>query len=400
MKRKMLLRLAALPLIAAVGALPALAGCDVVNDVVGDATCPEWGDDYGASLGSDVDANVKLFMNASGRFEVLADEMVVKISAACGNIAVAAGRQSSAWEGKEGADLVEAACGEASAGIDAVLTAAGEISVEFGVEGGSCEASLEAAGSCYAECDVDAKCTPAQLEATCEPGKLSGGCSGECSGSCSVEGGSVECKGSCSATCTGTCAGDCIGRCDGNDSSGSCAGVCEGQCTAECDGDCSGECRYTAPSASCEGTCHGSCDVEFQAPKCEGKLTGPECDIDAECEANCEAEIQAELVCEPPEVTWKVVGTGNADLEKLAIAIEANLPDIITYSVDRVDAITDIAADIEASGELALKAAGDSLKAAACVGLAAEAAIASTAKFEASVSVSVEVSASATAKSK
>jgi hypothetical protein len=43
MKRKMLLRLVALPFVAAVGALPSLAGCDVVAD----ATCPEWEADYG-----------------------------------------------------------------------------------------------------------------------------------------------------------------------------------------------------------------------------------------------------------------------------------------------------------------------------------------------------------------
>jgi hypothetical protein len=127
--------------------------------------------------------------------------------------------------------------------------------------------------------------------------------------------------------------------------------------------------RVHRAQRECEGTCHGSCDVEFEAPKCEGKLTGPECDIDAECEANCEAEIQAELVCEPPKVTWNVVGTGTADLDKLAAAIETNLPDLIAYSADRADAIVDVAGDLEASGRSSRSsAAGDSIKAAACVG--------------------------------
>lgn len=391
MKRKMLLRLVALPFVATVGALPGLAGCDVVED----ATCPEWGADYGASLGADIDANVKAFVTASGRLEVLAEEMVAKVSASCANIAVAAGRDKSKWEGKEGADLVNAACAEASAGIDAVLAAAGNVSIQFGVEGGGCSASVEAAADCYAKCDVDGKCTPAQLEASCEPGKLAGGCSGQCDGSCSVEGGSVECTGECSATCTGTCGGDCIGRCDGTEQSGKCNGQCEGECTGECQGSCSGSCDYTAPSAQCEGTCRGSCDVEFEAPKCEGKFTGPECEIDAQCEANCEAEIQAEVVCEPPKVTWEIVGTGTADLEKLAVAIETNLPDLILYSAGRGEAILDIATDLEASASGAVDAAADSVKAAACVGFATAAAASALVNVQASFSVSVEVSASA-----
>ncbi len=100
-------------------------------------------------------------------------------------------------------------------------------------------------------------------------------------------------------------------------------------------------------------------------------------------------------MCEPPNVTWNVVGQGTADLDKLAVAIETNLPDLIAYSIDRADALVDVAGDLEASGELAVKAAGDSIKAAACVALAVEATAAAAANVEASVSVSVEVSASA-----
>jgi hypothetical protein len=396
MKRKMLLRLCALPFVAAMGALPGLAGCDVV----GDATCPEWGDDYGASLGADIDANVKAFVTASGRLEVLANDMVAKVSVSCSNIAVAAGRDKSKWAGKEGADLVNAACGEASAGIDAVLAAAGNVSIEFGIEGGGCAADLKATADCYAKCDVEGKCTPAELEAQCEPGKLSGSCSGQCDGSCSVDGGSVQCTGTCGATCKGTCGGDCVGRCDGADSTGQCAGQCDGRCEGECKGTCSGSCDYTAPSAQCEGTCHGSCSVEYQAPKCEGKITGPECDIDAKCEANCKAEIQAKLVCEPPKVTWKVIGTGTAQLQTLATALEANLPDLILYGTSRGDALVDIAGELEASVDGAVSAAADNVKAAACVALAAEAAVSAVANVKASVSVSVEVSASASASAK
>jgi len=44
--------------------------------VIGDAACPEWGADYGASLDADVSADVKTFMLSAGKFSELADEMV------------------------------------------------------------------------------------------------------------------------------------------------------------------------------------------------------------------------------------------------------------------------------------------------------------------------------------
>ncbi len=396
MKRNMLLRLAALPFVVALGAAPGLTGCEVI----GDATCPEWKADYGASLSADVDVNVKTFMVASGQFSELADEMVAKISAACANIAVSAGRDKSVWEGKEGADLVEAACNEADLGIKAVLAAAGDISIEFGVEGGECKASLDVAANCYAECDVDGKCTPAQLEAKCEPGKLAGKCSAECSGSCSVDGGSVECTGSCGATCTGTCSGDCIGRCDGNESSGQCAGMCDGQCTATCEGSCSGRCEYDAPSATCEGTCHGECSVEFEGPSCEGKIQPPECEINADCQAGCDAQVQADLVCEPPVVTYKVVGSGTAELTALAAAIETNLPEILIYAYERGTVLKDTGVTLVASGKAIVDGTAElSAKAVSCAALAAEAAASASIKVEASVSVSASVSASATSRS-
>src|SRR5690242_9349843 len=256
MKRKMLLRMAALPFVFAVGAAPGLTSCNVI----GDAACPEGGVDYDASLGAEVSTDVRTVMVAAGTFSELADEMVAKASTACITIAVATGRDSSAWEGKEGGDLVQAACDEANTGMQAVLDAAGDISIEFGVEGGECHASITATGDCYAKCDGAAECTPAQLEAHCEPGKLAGSCSGECTGRC--DGGTINCQGSCDATCTGSCDANCIGRCDGNESSGACAGQCDGQCTGKCDGTCSGSCEYQA--ASCTGTCHGECSVEFQ----------------------------------------------------------------------------------------------------------------------------------------
>ena len=283
MKRNKLLRLAVLPILVGVGAVPAVSGCGVAKEV----GCPEFSAsaNFGESL--EIDADVKTFMMAAGQLEILGNAMVADVSAACVDIATAAGRDSSTWSGLEGSELVEVACQEADAGFTAVLAAAGDVSIQFLVEGGECKVSLEATADCYAQCDVSGECTPAQLEAKCEPGKLAGTCSGECTGRC--EGGTVTCQGSCSATCTGTCDANCVGKCNGTESSGACDGECVGQCTGTCDGSCSGSCEYTG--LTCEGTCHGECSVDFQAPYCEGKFTPPECDLDAECKANCETSV-------------------------------------------------------------------------------------------------------------
>lgn len=392
MKRKTLLRLAALSCVTVLGAAPGIAGCNVI----GDAACPEWEADYGASLGAEVSADVKTFMVSAGTFSELADEMVGKVSTACINIATATGRDPAAWDGKEGADLVTAACDEANAGMTAVLDAAGDISIEFLVSGGECHASIQATSDCYAKCDVSGECTPAQLEAKCEPGKLAGTCSGECTGRC--DGGTIECQGSCSATCTGTCSETCIGRCDGADSKGACAGQCEGQCTGSCNGTCSGSCEYQA--VQCTGTCHGECSVEFQEPVCEGSFQPPECNIDAECKANCEASIQAEAVCTPPTVEFNIVGSGTADLEALAVAIETNLPEILLYATERGATLKATATALVDSGQAIANASGElSAKAVACMVPAVDAAASASIKVEVSVSASAEVSSTAQSRS-
>ena len=392
MKSKMLLRVAAVPIAAALAALPGLAGCQTI----GNAACPEYEADFGASLGADVDANVRTFMLAAGNFSLLADSMVKEVGDACVNIATAGGGDPKTWEGMEGDDRVTAACTEAQARIDAVLAAG--ISIEFLVEGGECKASITATSDCYAKCDVNAQCTPAQLEAHCEPGMLAGKCSADCSGSCEVQGGTVMCDGACSATCTGTCAGNCVGKCDGMDSTGMCAGMCDGRCSAACTGTCSGECTYTAPKATCEGTCHGECSVEFQEPYCEGKFTPPECMIDADCKANCEASVEAQAECTPPTVTYKVVAGGTADIDALAVALQDNLPALLVNTATRADALIATADTLATSANNIAADSELGAKEAACAGLAADAALSASVSVKVSVQASADVSTGAAAR--
>lgn len=390
MKRTMLLRLAALPIVAALGALPVASGCGIAKEV----GCPEFdvSQDFGANL--EIDANVKTFMQAAGQFDILGQQMVEDVSTACINIATAAGRDPAAWEGQEGSELVKAACAEADLGVQAVLAVGGNASIEFLVEGGECRASINATADCYAQCDVSGQCTPAQLEAKCEPGKLAGKCSGQCNGSC--EGGTVQCQGECSATCTGTCVGECIGRCNGQDSQGACDGECEGRCESTCTGTCSGSCEYK--ELACEGTCHGECTVEFQEPYCEGKFTPPECEIDADCQASCEASVTAQAECTPPSVTYRVVGSGTAELSLLAVALEKNLPILLVNTATRGEALFDTATTLVTSGEAIVSSAGDlTAKAGICASLAAEAAATASLNVKVSVEASASVTSSASA---
>ncbi|MEZ4313246.1 MAG: hypothetical protein R3F14_34940, partial [Polyangiaceae bacterium] len=368
-----------------------VSGCDVANEV----TCPEFSAEgqFGANL--DIDANVKTFMAAAGTLQVLADDIVADVSAACIDIAVAAGRDSSKWDGKEGSELVKAACDEASLGLDAAFAAAGNASLQVLVEGGECKVSVDATADCYAKCDVEGKCTPGELEVQCEPGKLAGKCEGTCKGSC--EGGSVTCNGACSATCTGTCTERCIGKCDGADSQDKCNGTCEGQCTGSCGGTCSGSCEVQ--EASCQGTCTGECSVEFQEPYCTGKVTEPSCDIDAECKANCQASVQAEAVCTPPKVTVNVIGEGTATLSAVADALAKHLPVLIETSAERGEIAVDAAETLATSGEAIVNGAAElSVKAGACAIAAATAAANASIEIKVSVQASASVSSSAGAR--
>lgn len=374
------IRFAAAPAFVLGIGLTAGIGCSDVADIVDG--CDEFRADaeWGANL--DIDYRVRSFMGASGAFVTLADLMIADVTTACEGIATAAKRDPAAWNTLEGAARLEAACKEAETGFDAVIQANAEVKLVALVEGGHCEASLDAAAECNARCDVDAKCTPAQLEAKCEPGKLAGSCSASCSGSCTADvGATVECNGRCSATCDGKC----DGACSSGDSNN-----CNGRCEGTCEGTCSGSCELEAnATVQCNGTCRGECSVEFQEPRCEGKITPPECEVDADCQASCRAQVQANASCTPPKVTIELSGGATADLEALAAALEEHLPRLIVNGVERGQAALDAGETLVKVGQNLEGALTSSGKAFVCATTAASAAL------NASVEVKVSVEASA-----
>ena len=162
--------------------------------------------------------------------------------------------------------------------------------------------------------------------------------------------------------------------------------TCEGKCTGTCTGGCSGTCSATPPSVACEGSCKGECSVAFEAPSCEGEVTPPSCDIDAECQGGCDAQGSLKAECTPPKIT--IVGDAT-----LAATLEKWLPEIWLLFTVQGELILDAALYV---GETAIDVAGEFTASLGCVAaFGAEFVGKFSAAAEASVSVSVSVEASA-----
>jgi hypothetical protein len=352
------------------------SGCGILGAVedIGDGLSCEA--DFEAKMDS-LQASVDGLISVSG--DIRADVFL-----ACQNIANDLGADGvPAMDPSSATDSdLETACSLAQGAIDAEISAG--VTIDLVIEPGYCQVAADAQISCEASCDVSGGCDPGSIDVRCEPGQLSGECSAECSGECRAEANvDIACEG----TCQGTCSGGCEGTCAVDDGMGGCAGECEGTCS----GSCSGTCQIDAgASVTCEGTCKGDCSVEFTAPSCEGELTPPSCDIDADCQAGCDGQAKFEAECVPPTISVAVNAMANASLQG---TLEANLPAILSVVDTRGALMVDAAGTVATSfgnvvAELAtlpgclLVYSGD---------FAAQA----SASVEASASVSVSVTASA-----
>ena len=393
-------RMHALASIASVLGLVGLASVGGCSDVADALTC---GDDFKAEAQwgaqTNLDANIKSYMAASGALVTISGEMVKDVTDACVGIATASKRDAAKWESLKGAERLKMACAEANLGMDEIFKANAMISFGVLVEGGGCEVNLDATATCNAKCDVTGMCTPAQLEAKCDPGQIAGTCTAQCSGSCTANvDATVACKSACSATCKGTCAASA-------GSSGECSryaanGDCDGRCDGDCNGTCSGTCDIEAGAmASCDGTCRGGCSVAYEAPHCEGKLTPPECNLDADCEAGCRSQVQAEAVCTPPRVTVQIEGGASSDFLALVEALELHLPKLIQNVGVRGEATLEAAntlADVGSNLGASVTASG---KAFVCTTLATTAAVTASVDIKVSVEASASVGGKAGASS-
>jgi hypothetical protein len=292
-------------------------------------------------------------MQAIGDFGATATAMVTDLGVACKGLAVDLGVDEHKITDTDPNKFMTGWCSEAATAIG---TLKAQANIQFNIQPARCDVNVSAKVDCEAQCSGSASCTltPGEIKASCEPGKLSGGCSGKCTGSC--EGSAtlaVNCNSQCSGTCEGTCNGTATPQ-GGASCSGTCAGTCRGSC--QVDG---------GAMASCSGTCSGSCDVDFTAPKCNGKFTPPsgKCQASANCSGSCDASASAKAECTPPQVGI----TASAGFEAKIAALQKWLPKIYEIIEGRLVVLNgQIKGLAEVSGNLKAGLSGDA-KAVFCI---------------------------------
>lgn len=435
--RTTVMRFVTLPLLVVGLALPATVGCDAAEDLKGLAEgCDEFsaGATFDADMEASVGVEVKAFMQASADLAKVGADMKVAVKTACVGIATDLGATDT-WTAKgDSDDAVTEACNAASAKIDAIMQAGAQANANFAltVAGGKCVVNASAQSSCEASCQVDATCTEPSVDVRCSPGDLSVECSGNCQANATCEGSATvaaNCQGKCEAECTGTCSGECNGtitggctgtcegKCDGvatpAGGQANCTGTCEGQCTqpaanaqcqgkcaASCNGTCKGECKLDASAnINCGASvkCKGGCSVAGTAPECQGELTPPTCEGDADCQGSCSASASIKAECSPPQVKLICNVSATSDIPKLVAALEAHLPALLEVTLDQSVIALKAVAKVTAAAQNVVSAAGSlGGKAIACAGAAAEASVTASASVNVSVNASASASGSAT----
>lgn len=321
-------KLIAMPFaLAALTAPMFLASCDTISNPLDAVCCTQFKPGTNmvtADWGLEASANLEFgaAMQAVGDFNATAQGMVNDLTVACRGMAIDMGAAEDAVTEVDPNKAVVAWCKEA---MKQLATFKADISIT--VQPAKCEVSVSAKLDCEAQCDASVQCelTPAEIKASCEPGKLSGQCSGSCTGTC-------EGSASLAVTCNGACEGTCEGTCMGSQDGGKCNGTCNGKCRGSCAAD-------GSAMAKCEGSCSGECSVDFKAPKCTGTFTPPkaECKAQGSCEASCDASASAKAECTPPAV--EITGGTNID-EKIA-ALKKWLPQIYLNIEGRLSLLVD-----------------------------------------------------------
>jgi hypothetical protein len=409
-------------------------GCSAANQVAGAAQgCDEFNGGASSVASLSVDANTKAFLTASLDLVAVSTSIENDVFTACSGIATDLGATDT-WTSKTSMDdKVNAACDQASATIQGILTAGAQAQVtcSLAISGGQCTVDANVEAMCTANCSGAVNCMPPDVTVACEPGELSVQCSGMCMAGATCEGTVtapvVNCQGTCDADCSGecdgtatvkadcqgTCSGNCFGTCNGTATGAggmaNCAGTCMGQCDAKCTlasmakvhcsgsckGSCTGNCKVDGGAMVMCGanvSCKGGCMGTATAPKCEGKLTPPSCMADANCAASCQSHAEVTAMCTKPTASLDCLGTvsGVTNLDKLVATLQKNMPLLANAFQTQGPLAVKAAGQVKDTGTAVVSSVGSlSGKAIACATTAA------SASAKASVSVNVSVSASA-----
>jgi hypothetical protein len=348
-----------------------LSGCGDDLNPLDALCCADF--DVGADLsGVDFEADVTFnaWIQASADFAGVATAMVSDVTASCKAMAVDLGASADQDAPADPAAAVDFWCTQAVGQIQASATG----SIAIRVQPPQCSVNFSAQAKCEGGCDVSGGCDPGSIEARCEGGELSVKCDAECSGSCSGSANlAVTCSGSCEGTCEGSCDGGAMG-------SAACMGTCDGQCRGTCTAS-------AGAMVQCEGTCKGECTGTATAPKCEGTVEPPSCNVEADCQASCEASAEAKAECTPPAID--IVAMGGLNAQAIG-SIKTHLPAIFLAAEARAKGLV-AAGEAVFNLSLSLDPGSLSGKAALCVVPAASAIATAFTNAEAGLSASVKV---------
>ncbi len=379
-------------------------GCSAESTGVGTSAqgCPEIASttiDESAAI----DAKVKVFMQASVDLREVAKKVKGDVRNACASMAMDLGAQDT-WSAKGDVDASisnaegTGACDVAAAKIDAIMKTAVAANLTLVTVPGVCHTDFQAETACDTKCKTEEHCDPGTVETRCTPGELSVKCddkckvNGWCEGNANV---AANCMGQCESTCQGQCQGTCT-KADGtrteNDPN------CNGKCSSTCNGVCRGKCKVTADAGVACGAdvrCKGECTTTHTDPICETVYGPPTCKVDTSCHESCSASVAAKAVCEPPHVELFAIASVNADVPKLVLTINKNLPALLSAAEAQGKLALDVVGKLVVTGKAIAQSTttldGKSITCGA-------AAVKTAAEASASLSVSVSASANVTGK--
>jgi hypothetical protein len=332
------------------------------------------GGDFGSSHAA---AKLESFFAATIAFEAAAADAQQDLIGACQRAGRALGMAEADLTGS-GTDGLRLVCGNVERELrSAIASLRASYTIEVDAQPPHCEVSVDAYGSCMAECEAEVD--PGSVDITCEGGELRGTCDATCTGRCAA-----SVNGSCSGTCEGACSGTCAAR----NADGSCAGACDGTCNGTC---------VVEAQASCSAECRGGCSVEYREPYCTGRVRRPT--ASARCRASCDARIEATARCTPGETNVSIDGgmdaASTARFAQVQAAIRDGVSGILAVRA-RVERLRTAGTEIvRIAPEVPEAAATVSIGAVACATAAAGACVDAASSVSVSFEVSVSVSASA-----
>ncbi len=376
----------------------AASGCTVdVNDVVSDTqenlTCEDFSAE--GKIDADLDANVKVFMEATAELKTISAELRAQTKQTCANIALDLGAEDTWSAVDDENEATKVACDAAAVKVNAIINAHAEANFALVVTRGYCRQDFEQIKECDRVCKQEETCDSGSVETRCEPGQLSVVCEGKCKLSAECQGTAevaANCMGQCESTCQGECKGTCV-KPDGtkteNDPS------CNGKCSAACNGKCKGLCKVEAQAGiECGANvrCKGECEGKWTEPVCETKCIPPKCTVDTHCYDSCTTRVEAKTVCEPTRVELFCNGSVSVEVQKLQATLNANLGVLIDVGDVKGKQVLAAANKLSVTGEAVANVTGKmSVKSHACAVAGAKEAVTAVGRIKVGVEGSVRV---------